>query len=233
MPSVNCEKADWVYPRVGGGNAGLSCQDARLGGLSPRGRGKHVAGRAVVNFRRSIPAWAGETQFTQTPDMLYKVYPRVGGGNLPQRRAVSIRIGLSPRGRGKHTEQVFDKPRRRSIPAWAGETVHYRRQAQRIRVYPRVGGGNVDVLSPVCSHEGLSPRGRGKRGNAACSRQRLRSIPAWAGETICTIPPNAPPTVYPRVGGGNPHSLHWQSIAEGLSPRGRGKQRNGGGVPAL
>ena len=34
----------------------------------------------------------------------------------------------------------------RSIPAWAGETMLGRIHAQLLTVYPRVGGGNINLM---------------------------------------------------------------------------------------
>ena len=52
---------DEVYPRVGGGNAACYAQVCPPEGLSPRGRGKPQFSITPLPPRRSIPAWAGET----------------------------------------------------------------------------------------------------------------------------------------------------------------------------
>ena len=71
------------------------------------------------------------------------------------------------------------------------------------RVYPRVGGGNLHD-NMICRHiPGLSPRGRGKHIPLSPPSFRLRSIPAWAGETPPVKPMADDDRVYPRVGGGN------------------------------
>ena len=54
------------------------------------------------------------------------------------------------------------KPPVGSIPAWAGETPASDHICGCIRVYPRVGGGNIAVGGVVAPYGGLSPRGRGK-----------------------------------------------------------------------
>ena len=151
-----------VYPRVGGGNQAKSRHSARARGLSPRGRGKRQRQRRQLTHRRSIPAWAGETPIpppsqgaggsipawageTMAGSMSTKisaVYPRVGGGNAGTMRWRYGRIGLSPRGRGKRRLSIILYAGSRSIPAWAGETLHLPAQACSRTVYPRVGGGN-------------------------------------------------------------------------------------------
>ena len=51
----------------------------------------------------------------------------------------------------------------------------------------------------------------------------MRSIPAWAGETMRISLQKQFAQVYPRVGGGNPYEHNAIDKDEGLSPRGRGK----------
>ena len=70
---------------------------------------------------------------------------------------------------------------------------------------------------------GLSPRGRGKLDVNAIVGYRMRSIPAWAGETACSQAQRRIAAVYPRVGGGNLCSRQFAIRRRGLSPRGRGK----------
>ena len=71
---------------------------------------------------RSIPAWAGETAYSQRPYRQAAVYPRVGGGNGKNKKIQSGLMGLSPRGRGKHLQDKRLPIVKGSIPAWAGET---------------------------------------------------------------------------------------------------------------
>ena len=72
---------------------------------------------------------------------------------------------------------------------------------------------------------GLSPRVRGKRGVFAGVVVGQGSIPACAGETTCTFRIIQHCAVYPRVCGGNPSARSGRNLAEGLSPRVRGKRR--------
>ena len=111
-----------VYPRVGGGNGVWIGARARVGGLSPRGRGKQIAQARRHTTKGSIPAWAGETGHWILPKSGEPVYPRVGGGNSFRLVFPSLPGGLSPRGRGKQISIAIDHLLMRSIPAWAGET---------------------------------------------------------------------------------------------------------------
>ena len=90
----------------------------------------------------SIPAWTGETVRVSPMRQLIQVYPRVDGGNGVRIAAPDGVDGLSPRGRGKHTDEGTAAYRRRSIPAWTGETVMGILLDTDAEVYPRVDGGN-------------------------------------------------------------------------------------------
>ena len=153
----------WVYPRVGGGNLACHITPFLSGGLSPRGRGKPDADDITDAATRSIPAWAGETAGEYSFQFKARVYPRVGGGNGFKVKQNWKSHGLSPRGRGKRLAGYSAARKRRSIPAWAGETVPMGGWQVRNPVYPRVGGGNRGELVVPKPIRGLSPRGRGKR----------------------------------------------------------------------
>ena len=156
-----------VYPRVGGGNAGVMSARREDEGLSPRGRGKLIRPFPFVRAGGSIPAWAGETTTRKPLRFRPEVYPRVGGGNTTIPNGVANDIGLSPRGRGKRASIRPGSFLYRSIPAWAGET-RFSLAAMTLKsVYPRVGGGNPGAGRQRMGARGLSPRGRGKR-HSAC-----------------------------------------------------------------
>ena len=210
---------------MGGGNFGRIAWRRRAEGLSPRGRGKRWALRNGIEERRSIPAWAGETARLFGIRALPAVYPRVGGGNAGRAAYHPSARGLSPRGRGKPARRNMSRGRRRSIPAWAGETITAARKTSPQEVYPRVGGGNAPDLTVSVIFSGLSPRGRGKRVENPQLARVAGSIPAWAGETAPYRGGAGCAEVYPRVGGGNLRRFKRSDALGGLSPRGRGKPR--------
>ena len=163
----------------------------------------------------------------------------MGGGNARAQSPKTKSQGLSPRGRGKHEKEAEAKLVGRSIPAWAGETLNRVSVVRISEVYPRVGGGNLADARSAFVPIGLSPRGRGKRGRPVWHYCALRSIPAWAGETLLDCACAVKRKVYPRVGGGNRTRAVWSEIGYGLSPRGRGKpyrsankKQKAGSIPA-
>ena len=76
--------------------------------------------------------------------------------------------GLSPRGRGNQPLKVCKDIGIGSIPAWAGEPGDISTIDIQATVYPRVGGGTLDLLPRPRHGQGLSPRGRGNRNGSTC-----------------------------------------------------------------
>ncbi len=213
-----------VDPRVGGGDGARLMAMTPADGRSPRGRGRRCEVPHVLQSRWSIPAWAGETQAAHCSPVQCRVDPRVGGGDGLNRDGRSADVGRSPRGRGRRGLGVALQGVRGSIPAWAGETAVTNLRAQFVEVDPRVGGGDrggVVRCPPWC---GRSPRGRGRRPGAPLRRPDLRSIPAWAGETVAVPVHVTANSVDPRVGGGDPGGAYGHAAVMGRSPRGRGRR---------
>ena len=156
-----------VYPRTGGGNPSGVNAILSMIGLSPHGRGKLPGKVAAFASAGSIPARAGETQPPGCNQSQSRVYPRTGGGNLSTIILLLLLGGLSPHGRGKPRSPAGGVCRRGSIPARAGETPRGGLAWNWWRVYPRTGGGNLCPRHRGLHLGGLSPHGRGKRGQAA------------------------------------------------------------------
>ena len=200
-------------------------------GLSPRGRGNRDQAMVFVESLWSIPAWAGKPPFRRsvatTPWSVATtpwVYPRVGGETEDSHRFRTAAEGLSPRGRGNLVAPHQSAARSRSIPAWAGKPAVVDPDSGERRVYPRVGGETGCLWRCARSGRGLSPRGRGNRGDGGDAAADRGSIPAWAGKPSSSVSPATVPPVYPRVGG---ETLSDQEDAlnnAGLSPRGRGNR---------
>ena len=172
----------------------------------------------------SIPARAGETLSDNPPRLVFRVYPRTGGGNRGGGLFPAAGGGLSPHGRGKLGSWTKETNCSRSIPARAGETVIGIDNTPQPEVYPRTGGGNRWSMPAGSTITGLSPHGRGKLSQIFYRPHSEGSIPARAGETgKCLTFPRCH-TVYPRTGGGNDHQGRGVDAVAGLSPHGRGKR---------
>ena len=146
----------------------------------------------------------------------------MGGGASDDEPANPSPMGRSPRGRG--SQRRFDQDARRdgSIPAWAGEPFGKPLELSSVRVDPRVGGG-ARRRGRVCAlAAGRSPRGRGSLIALGQHRDRVRSIPAWAGEPCCSTRCIRRCRVDPRVGGGAHFMPANLGTPLGRSPRGRG-----------
>ena len=212
-----------VYPRVCGGSR-PSCVPGRVArGLSPRVRGKQVGRRTRAGGSRSIPACAGEARFTNREAAVKQVYPRVCGGSREYSTGRSRSLGLSPRVRGKPVGLSRLLAYGRSIPACAGEAGNDHPCEAPNPVYPRVCGGSHLSRSSRQISCGLSPRVRGKPQPQGWGWRLRRSIPACAGEAWERKRKTVSGKVYPRVCGGSLSASGAYNLADGLSPRVRGK----------
>ena len=191
-----------AYPRVGGGTYFVPSVVYRETGLSPRGRGNPAPGRGDFRYGGPIPAWAGEPDYPGSNPSRRRAYPRVGGGTAVKYMACSLKLGLSPRGRGNRTPRSAHIAMGGPIPAWAGEPNSLAAIFDRLGAYPRVGGGNP-------------------RADRAWALD-FGPIPAWAGEPDSASRDSGRNRAYPRVGGGTLRSKTKTEPVQGLSPRGRG-----------
>ena len=104
-----------------GGAAAYLAASKRSDGLSPRVRGSQPRARPQLHRQGSIPACAGEPAMSGLLHRVLTVYPRVCGGAPESSHSSSTSQGLSPRVRGSRSYPRPVEPRRRSIPACAGE----------------------------------------------------------------------------------------------------------------
>src|SRR5690606_25004935 len=111
-----------VDPRVCGGNGWIRSTRIRATGRSPRMRGKRRSPIVRAARGRSIPAYAGETRARIPAQWIWRVDPRVCGGNQASEDFFFVYTGRSPRMRGKQTRYQRVPGRLGSIPAYAGET---------------------------------------------------------------------------------------------------------------
>ena len=229
-----------VYPRVCGGTGRAGCHRFALLGLSPRVRGNRRSLQRRAGRPGSIPACAGEPLWNETAKEYNAVYPRVCGGTVSISPVSVTANGLSPRVRGNRRHRHPPRPATRSIPACAGEPMQVPIFSLLPRVYPRVCGGTA-IRPPVAmALRGLSPRVRGNRYHADCSRRPGRSIPACAGEPVFPRQSGQRNRVYPRVCGGTMSvrlawsaSLVYPRVCGGTAVRNRPRRRRQGLSPRV
>ena len=235
-----------VHPRVCGEHASRLEVLGDGAGSSPRVRGTHefhhVAGRGL----RFIPACAGNTlrgggrparatgssprvrgtrHDAPIEPIECPVHPRVCGEHTDQQQNSRIRDGSSPRVRGTQLQARYALPRRRFIPACAGNTAPATRPRRRVPVHPRVCGEHCRTKCALLASDGSSPRVRGTRQWWPCVRTAWRFIPACAGNTAMSRAPPSRATVHPRVCGEHALGVTQTTAWYGSSPRVRGTRR--------
>ena len=144
------------------------------------------------------------------------------GGTCRATSGCRLAGGLSPRVRGNQNRTGQAPPRKRSIPACAGEPQKGQILLYPRAVYPRVCGGTEFTGVKIWTMVGLSPRVRGNPWNEAGTASPVRSIPACAGEPYMPLWGFMRCRVYPRVCGGTDQQLEQRMPPSGLSPRVRG-----------
>ena len=192
-----------AHPRVCGENAPSWNQTTDRPGSSPRVRGKRLSPAIRDLAPRLIPACAGKTGRWFVWSFWGPAHPRVCGENVRPRRWPRIRVGSSPRVRGKPRRARARLVRSGLIPACAGKTASRARRALDSPAHPRVCGENLETSESADETTGSSPRMRGKH------RRRNRRtvwhglIPAYAGKTRTRRTVTGGPGAHPRVCGEN------------------------------
>ena len=144
-------------------------------------RGTRLRRRRGFGQRRFIPACAGNARSRARPLTASPVHPRVCGERALLLEAGLPAVGSSPRVRGTRLNHVAANPRRRFIPACAGNASNTRWIMAGSSVHPRVCGERCSAdVKPICA-PGSSPRVRGTRLPPAARGRWCRFIPACAG----------------------------------------------------
>ena len=151
-----------VHPRVCGANFAVHCTFRGHYGPSPRMRGKRRQQRRCDRDFRSIPAYAGQTSSRSRWNTATPVHPRVCGANGDWCQTIHPSGGPSPRMRGKLNEIWRIANDKRSIPAYAGQTLWSGMLKGGPTVHPRVCGANPKLNMRRGTSSGPSPRMRGK-----------------------------------------------------------------------
>ena len=191
-------------------------------GSSPRVRGTQSDHRGRVFRDRFIPACAGNTEPRVPASIDGAVHPRVCGEHPQSGATFSSYRGSSPRVRGTHYAYGRKQPRRRFIPACAGNTRFCSARASACAVHPRVCGEHSTGGERTWTSGGSSPRVRGTPRPVAPANSRGRFIPACAGNTSTTGTLSSGYTVHPRVCGEHSTLPGDFCSPNGSSPRVRG-----------
>ena len=150
-----------VYPRWRGEHFTTIGGHATAHGLSPLARGTQIWGAPLMKSKRFIPAGAGNTSCLMCRWPGGTVYPRWRGEH-PFIFVSSWRdLGLSPLARGTRTKYPSLNPRRRFIPAGAGNTIETFHAIKQAAVYPRWRGEHLLIKWRARCVYGLSPLARG------------------------------------------------------------------------
>ena len=192
-----------AHPRVCGENWSQLIEYGLSAGSSPRVRGKPSGRSPGWRPPRLIPACAGKTLEDVPDDRCPGAHPRVCGENGLAYGTPVLRLGSSPRVRGKHRAGLPHRLPRGLIPACAGKTPRRAPTSTSSRAHPRVCGENLGVIHAPGRARGSSPRVRGKRGFMGAGAAAARLIPACAGKTGARGSGRSPGRAHPRVCGEN------------------------------
>ena len=131
------------------------------GGLSPLARGTLLCPGVLLALARFIPAGAGNTLPLSALLARNTVYPRWRGEHRSSHYFPFFFDGLSPLARGTRTKYPSLNPRRRFIPAGAGNTIETFHAIKQAAVYPRWRGEHLLIKWRARCVYGLSPLARG------------------------------------------------------------------------
>ena len=172
---------------------------------------------------RIIPAHAGQTLIASESSAMATDHPRACGANVFDSNGVAFAVGSSPRMRGKPCRPCRTRPRRRIIPAHAGQTDRRLQRRNHPPDHPRACGANEPVDGGWQIHDGSSPRMRGKLLRQIRAMSDTRIIPAHAGQTRISSAFASSSSDHPRACGANQQTNRPLSGNSGSSPRMRGK----------
>ena len=122
MTKLNPLSVRWAHPRACGENAVRAARALKVGGSSPRMRGKHNKAFRFCGNRGLIPAHAGKTLRAASANKYSPAHPRACGENNGYFSLLWCGLGSSPRMRGKRHGDPLLARTLGLIPAHAGKT---------------------------------------------------------------------------------------------------------------
>ena len=195
-----------VHPRSRGATHPVDGGDADSQGPSPLTRGNPAPRPRVRAGDGSIPAHAGQPRGSAGERGHGRVHPRsrgatvglvlavsVAGGPSPLTRGTPTRsrrppcnTGPSPLTRGNRDRRLLRHAAPGSIPAHAGQPQGRTARIQGGRVHPRSRGATHALDAHLGAAQGPSPLTRGNLRVHVAQERGLGSIPAHAGQPICS-----------------------------------------------
>ena len=155
-------------------------------GSSPLARGTLVAGSDEGDSKRIIPARAGNTGRTGRSGSPGTDHPRSRGEHGCTLCHTRLYGGSSPLARGTRPPLPCTLPGERIIPARAGNTGNLDLPAAVKADHPRSRGEHTMPFAPNPDTTGSSPLARGTHQQTLRRSERIRIIPARAGNTPST-----------------------------------------------
>jgi len=172
-----------LHPRICGEHHREQVEFRDHHGSSPRMRGTRRRHCAHTMTTRFIPAHAGNTPVRNVNRGDKAVHPRACGEHVVGGGLRGGIGGSSPRMRGTPRLHARRRTGRRFIPAHAGNTNLVKGALRLTPVHPRACGEHKNDRRHPFPAVGSSPRMRGTRLMNEAFMDRLRFIPAHAGNT--------------------------------------------------
>ena len=185
-------------------------------------RGTHVTGAGTSYISGIIPAYAGNTGFSNGAFCAITDHPRVCGEHNWFEDYHDVVKGSSPRMRGTLLQRVVLTDIKGIIPAYAGNTDDIIIPVRAIRDHPRVCGEHKITAGGASMEAGSSPRMRGTPFSGSLLIAWLGIIPAYAGNTSVLRAVSRSRRDHPRVCGEHTGGSQRMMHNPGSSPRMRG-----------
>ena len=146
------------------------------------------------------------------------VHPHLRGEHVRAVHPAGVWPGSSPPARGTHLVTRRHDRQRRFIPACAGNTHPHHARTDPRPVHPRLRGEHFSSAALTIMPVGSSPPARGTHQRRRRVADRLRFIPACAGNTFSNCPLFCPVSVHPRLRGEHGRGQVTDALVERFIP---------------
>ena len=205
------------------GNSALPGSCLRDDAVHPRACGEQgLPGPDLSAGARFIPAHAGNRCSRLAYWIWVSVHPRACGEQADSARWARCLAGSSPRMRGTGDKPIDRRVIGRFIPAHAGNRATGFIGLGLTAVHPRACGEQVSRRRARWARGGSSPRMRGTDELRSLVQQKIRFIPAHAGNSRKRRGTRQPRPVHPRACGEQEEAQRIVEEYGGSSPRMRG-----------